>query len=169
MISIAATVRVGDDVAPQPTRPEVADGDVRRLKREAGEKPARSRHCDRGADPRSHHWDGCPGKVRASVDPEVRRPAPGRQRPPRAKRPEHASRFARQASCSRAGRLDRPRVRPGRKRPCADSPSHPPVASVHRKLGSSESSRSQRSSSPDAARRQRRRPARRAHLRSRSQ
>lgn len=45
----------------------------RRLKSEAGESPARSRHCDRGAIPRDATGAKGPGKARASRDPGVRR------------------------------------------------------------------------------------------------
>ena len=53
-----------------------------RWSREAGAKPARTRHCDRGTPParalrRPSHWtaDGGPGR-RGRVGPEARRPAP---------------------------------------------------------------------------------------------
>src|SRR6266498_2400044 len=51
------------------------------LKREAGESPARSRHCDRGANPRDATGTGGPGKARGSGDPGVRRPASGVREP----------------------------------------------------------------------------------------
>ena len=51
----------------------------------SGEKPARSRHCDRAKKPqaKASHWGrhGVPGKVRWTT-PEARRPVPGQPRRP---------------------------------------------------------------------------------------
>ncbi len=89
------------------------------LKREAGESPARSRHCDRGANPRDATGTGGPGKARGSGDPGVRRPASGVREPSLAYRraargqpPAERRRLFSKAPPE--GRPERPRVRPGR-------------------------------------------------------
>jgi len=70
-----------------------AGGTRRRPKREAGERPARSRHCDRGANPSDATGPVRPGKVRGSAALAIPRAPTGSQETyPEAVRPRSSRR-----------------------------------------------------------------------------
>ena len=72
-----------------------------RTRREAGASPARSRHCDRGANPTPHHWDPCVARRVHRAEAAAILGRPGERR------------SGSQETC-RGALIRRPRVRSGR-------------------------------------------------------